>query len=54
VFGFRVDDIEAAAAELQAADCELLCDVQRVPEMNYAFCHFRGSDGRVYGINEQN
>jgi hypothetical protein len=25
VFGFRVDDIEAAAAELQAEGCELLC-----------------------------
>jgi hypothetical protein len=53
VFGFRVDDIEAAATELQAAGCELLCDIQRVAEMNYAFCHFRGLDGRVYGINEQ-
>lgn len=53
VFGFRVDDVEAAAAELQAAGCELLCDVHRIPEMNYAFCHFRGPDGRVYGINEQ-
>ena len=21
--------------------------------MNYAYCHFRGPDGRVYGINEQ-
>ena len=53
VFGFRVDDIEAAAAELQAAGCELLCDIVRVPEMNYAYCHFRGPDGRIYGINEQ-
>jgi predicted enzyme related to lactoylglutathione lyase len=53
VFGFRVDDIEAAAAELQAAGCELLCEVHRIPEMNYAYCHFRGPDGRVYGINEQ-
>ena len=53
VFGYRVDDIDAAAAELQAAGCELLCDVQRIPEMNYAYCHFRGPDGRVYGINEQ-
>ena len=26
VFGFRVDDIDAAAAELQTAGCELLCD----------------------------
>ena len=53
VFGFRVDDIEAAAAELQAAGCELLCEVHRIPEMNYAYCHFRGPDRRVYGINEQ-
>jgi len=53
VFGFRVDDIDAAAAELRAAGCELLCDVQRIPEMNYAYLHFKGPDGRVYGINEQ-
>jgi len=53
VFGFRVDDIDAAHAELEAAGVELLCDVQRIPEMNYAFCHFRGPDGRVYGLNEQ-
>jgi hypothetical protein len=53
VFGFRVDDIEAASAELQAAGFEVLCDVHRIPEMNYAYCHFRGPDGRVYGINEQ-
>jgi predicted enzyme related to lactoylglutathione lyase len=53
VFGFRVDDIEAAVAELQAAGCEFLCEVHRIPEMNYAYCHFRGPDGRVYGINEQ-
>jgi len=53
VFGFRVDDIEAAHAELEAAGVELLCDVHRIPEMNYAFCHFRGPDGRVYGMNEQ-
>jgi predicted enzyme related to lactoylglutathione lyase len=53
VFGFRVDDIEAASAELQAAGCELLCDIHRIPEMKYAHFHFRGPDGRVYGINEQ-
>ena len=53
VFGFRVDDIETASAELQAAGCELLCDIHRIPEMNYAYFHFRGADGRVYGINEQ-
>jgi hypothetical protein len=53
VFGFRVDDIEAASAELQAAGVELLGDVHRIPEMNYAYRHFRGPDGRVYGLNEQ-
>lgn len=54
VFGFRVDDIEAATAELREAGCELLGDIHRIPEMNYAFCHFRGPDGRVYGVNELN
>ena len=53
VFGFRVDDVETASAELAAAGCELLGDVTRVPNMNYAYRHFRGPDGRVYGINEQ-
>jgi hypothetical protein len=53
VFGFRVDDIEAAAAELEAAGLEVLCEIHRIAEMNYAYGHFRGPDGRVYGINEQ-
>jgi predicted enzyme related to lactoylglutathione lyase len=53
VFGFRVDDIEAASAELEAAGMEILCDIVRIPEMSYAYRHFRGADGRVYGINEQ-
>ena len=29
VFGFRVDDLEAPAAELQAPGFELLCDIHR-------------------------
>ncbi len=52
-FGFRVDDIEAASAELERAGYELLGEINRVPEMNYAYRHFRGPDGRVYGLNEQ-
>ena len=51
--GFRVDDIEAASAELEEAGLEVLCEIHRIPEMNYVYCHFRGPDGRVYGINEQ-
>src|SRR5436190_24309933 len=53
VFGFRVDDIDLAAAELQAAGGELLCDVQHVLAQNYTFCHFLDIDERVYGIHEQ-
>ena len=53
VFGFRVDNIEAASLDLAAAGCELLGDITRIEEMGYAFCHFKGPDGRVYGINEQ-
>ena len=51
--GFRVDDIEAASAAVEAARCELLGQITRVEEMGYAYRHFRGPDGRVYGLNEQ-
>ena len=53
VFGFRVEDIEAASEELAAAGCELLGEITRIEQMNYAYRDFRGPDGRVYGINEQ-
>ena len=54
-FGFRVDDIEAASAELEAAGAELLGDIQRTQfdGRPYAYRHFRAPDGRVYGLNEQ-
>ena len=53
-FGFRVDDIEGASAELEAAGAELLGEIQRA-ELDgrpYAYRHFRAPDGRVYGLNE--
>ncbi len=53
-FGFRVDDVEAASAELEAAGAELLGGITRA-EMDgspYAFRHFRAPDGRVYGLNQ--
>jgi predicted enzyme related to lactoylglutathione lyase len=53
VFGFRVADIEAASDELAAAGCELLGEITRIEEKNYAYRDFKGPDGRVYGINEQ-
>ena len=53
VFGFRVEDIEAASEELAEAGCELLGEITRIEQMNYAYRHFKGPDGRVYGINEQ-
>jgi hypothetical protein len=54
VFGFRVDDVEAASAAVEAAGCELLGEIIRVEEMaGFAYRHFRGPDGRVYGLNEQ-
>ena len=52
IFGFRVDDVEAASRAVQAAGCELLGQIMRVEEMHYAYRHFRGPDGRVYGLNE--
>jgi hypothetical protein len=54
VFGFRVDDVEAASAAVEAAGCELLGQITRVEEIvGFAYQHFRGPDGRVYGLNEQ-
>ena len=52
-FGFRVDDIEQASAEIEAAGGELLGEITLVPDMGYAYRHFRGPDGRIYGLNEQ-
>ena len=52
-FGFRVDDIEAASQELADAGYELLGEITRVEEMSYAYRHFKGPDGKVYGLNEQ-
>ena len=52
-FGFRVDDIEAASQELADAGYELLGEINRVEEMNYAYRHFKGPDGIVYGLNQQ-
>ena len=53
VFGFRVEDIDAASEELAEAGCELLGAITRIEEMNYAYRDFKGPDGRVYGINER-
>ena len=53
-FGFRVDDIEAGSAELEAAGAEILSDVNQA-EMDgkpYAYRHFRAPNGRVYGLNQ--
>jgi len=52
-FGFRVDDIEEASRAVEAAGCELLGQITRIEEFGYAYRHFRGPDGRVYGLNEQ-
>ena len=52
-FGFRVDDIDAASRAIEAAGNQLLGEINRFPEMGYAFRHFRGPDGRIYGLNEQ-
>ena len=52
-FGFRVDDIEAASAAVEAAGCELLGQINHMQQIAYSYRHFRGPDGRVYGLNEQ-
>ena len=52
-FGFRVDDIEAASEAVAAAGNELLGEINRVPDMKYAYRHFKAPNGLVYGLNEQ-
>jgi len=49
VIGFRVDDIERASAELESTGCELLGKI--VEFKGYKYRHFRGPDGRTYGLN---
>ena len=52
-FGFRVDDLESASTQLEAAGSELLGEINRA-EMDgkpYAYRHFRAPNGRVYGLN---
>ncbi|HEV2310569.1 MAG TPA: VOC family protein [Acidimicrobiia bacterium] len=48
VVGFLVDDVAAAAAELEAAGVELLGPVADVGES--AWAHFRAPDGHVYEL----
>ena len=52
-FGFRVDDLEAASAAVEGRGCELLGQINRIGQIAYSYRHFRGPDGRVYGLNEQ-
>jgi hypothetical protein len=39
---------------VEEAGCELLGEITRVEEVAYAYRRFRGPDGRVYSLNEQN
>ena len=50
VVGFRVDDVEEARAEMEAAGVEFFGPIQR--SGNTAWSHFRGPDGNVYEIIE--
>ena len=48
VVGLRVDDVETARAEMEAAGVEFLGPVQH--SEGAAWSHFRGPDGNVYEI----
>lgn len=50
VFGFRVSDLAETIEELKAAGMELLGGVVHLSG-GYSYQHFRGPDGRVYGLN---
>jgi predicted enzyme related to lactoylglutathione lyase len=49
VVGFRVDDIAAAQAEMEAAGIEFYGPPESAPD-GYAWSHFRAPDGNVYEI----
>ena len=51
-FGFQVDDLEAASRAAVAAGHQLLGEVTPLAGLNYAIQHFRGPDGRIYGLSE--
>ena len=52
-FGFRVDDIEQASAEIKAAGYEPLAEISRMEDTGYAYRHFRGPGDIIIGLNEQ-
>jgi predicted enzyme related to lactoylglutathione lyase len=47
---FLVDDLQAAAAELEAAGVEPLGPIQGTAEQGWL--HFRAPDGNVYGLTD--
>ena len=47
---FLVDDLQAAAAELEDAGVELLGPIQGTAEQGWL--HFRAPDGNVYGLTD--
>ena len=49
VIGFRVDDIQHARAELEAAGIEFFGPIRSLDD-GYSWSHFRGPDGNVYEI----
>jgi len=49
VVGFRVDDVPAAQAEMEAAGIEFFGSSESAPD-GYSWSHFRAPDGNVYEI----
>jgi catechol 2,3-dioxygenase-like lactoylglutathione lyase family enzyme len=48
VVEFLVDDVAAACEELRQAGVEILLDAHSWGD--YVWAHFRGPDGRIYGL----
>jgi catechol 2,3-dioxygenase-like lactoylglutathione lyase family enzyme len=49
VVGFRVDDVAAAQAEMEAAGIEFFGKPESAPD-GYSWSHFRAPDGNVYEL----
>ena len=51
--GFRVDDIVAARAEMEAKGVLFIGPIHRAKGASSAWSHFFGPDGHVYSINSR-
>jgi catechol 2,3-dioxygenase-like lactoylglutathione lyase family enzyme len=53
VVGFEVEDVRAAASELNARGVEQVSDVEGGPESGQYWCYFRDGEGNLFEIAQR-